>query len=57
MSTDPVCGMEVHETTAPASAEYEGETYYFCSQTCLEAFQEDPDKFVEDNTDRLEDIA
>jgi P-type Cu+ transporter len=57
MSTDPVCGMEVHESTAPANAMYQGETYYFCSQACLGTFQEHPDKFVEGNSDQLEDVA
>jgi YHS domain-containing protein len=30
MFTDPVCGMEVHESSAPASTFYEGVVYYFC---------------------------
>ncbi len=34
MFTDPVCGMEVHESTAPAATCYEGVVYYFCSRTC-----------------------
>jgi Cu+-exporting ATPase len=57
MSTDPVCGMEVHESTAPASTLHQGVTYYFCSQSCLGAFQDAPGKFVKDNLDRLEDVA
>ncbi len=50
MSTDPVCGMEVFESTAPAKIDYEGVTYYFCSQACLGAFQDDSGKFVNDAT-------
>ncbi len=46
MSTDPVCGMEVYESMAPAS-EHEGVTYYFCSRACQGAFQDDPDKYLE----------
>lgn len=28
------------------SATHDGETYYFCSQTCKETFEEDPDEFA-----------
>jgi YHS domain-containing protein len=31
MARDPVCGMEVDERTAAATAEYQGTTYYFCA--------------------------
>jgi YHS domain-containing protein len=47
MVTDPVCGMEVDETSAPAKSEYDGKTYYFCSLKCREAFEDDPEEFVE----------
>lgn len=47
MSTDPVCGMEVHESTAPAMTQHDAVTYYFCSRKCLGAFQDDPAKYVE----------
>lgn len=30
MVKDPVCGMMVDPETAPAKAEYQGQTYYFC---------------------------
>jgi Cu+-exporting ATPase len=43
---DPVCGMKVREKKAAATAEYEGERYYFCSLGCQEAFLEDPEKYV-----------
>jgi Cu+-exporting ATPase len=46
MATDPVCGMRVDTEDAIASAEYDGETYYFCSEACHEAFVADPDAFV-----------
>jgi YHS domain-containing protein len=47
MSTDPVCGMEVHESTAPAMTQHNAVTYYFCSHKCLGAFQDAPAKYVE----------
>lgn len=43
---DPVCGMTVNPETAAGSSEYQGETYYFCSQSCLHKFQDDPDAFL-----------
>ena len=38
MPTDPVCGMSVEPEHAAGTHVYHGETYYFCSQTCLERF-------------------
>jgi len=46
MKTDPVCGMEVHETEAPAKTQYNGITYYFCSRGCLGAFEDNPKQWV-----------
>ena len=43
---DPVCGMTVDEESAPASSEYEGKTYYFCSQDCKEEFDSDPASYA-----------
>jgi P-type Cu+ transporter len=43
---DPVCGMEVDAASAAGSYEYQGTTYYFCSQGCLEDFAEDPASYV-----------
>jgi len=46
MTTDPVCKMEVDEETAATSCSYEGQTYYFCSQTCKEQFAQNPEKYT-----------
>ncbi|HEU0168127.1 MAG TPA: permease [Chloroflexota bacterium] len=35
---DPVCGMQVEIAHAPARAERDGRTYYFCSDHCREHF-------------------
>jgi Cu+-exporting ATPase len=43
---DPVCGMQVDETRAAASAVRGTETYYFCSTGCLDKFQAEPDAFA-----------
>ena len=37
---DPMCGMWVHPEKASGKAEYQGNTYYFCSPRCQEKFQE-----------------
>lgn len=37
METDPLCNMEVSEDEA-YTAEYEGRTYYFCSEGCRDKF-------------------
>lgn len=37
MKLDPICKMEVHESTALTS-EFDGKLYYFCSEGCREKF-------------------
>ena len=46
MAKDPVCGMDVDEQTAVATAEYQGTTYYFCAPGCKKAFEKEPEKDV-----------
>lgn len=47
MATDPVCHMEVDESKAAATSEYQGKTYYFCAPGCKRAFDQDPEKYLE----------
>ena len=42
--TDPVCGMAVKPGAVSGKHEYNGKTYYFCSQHCVTKFKEDPEK-------------
>ena len=42
MVTDPVCGMQVDTSLAPAQSLYEGRPYYFCSLECKRTFDENP---------------
>ncbi|MEY4759121.1 MAG: hypothetical protein RLZZ268_619, partial [Cyanobacteriota bacterium] len=42
MAKDPICGMVVPRATA-LSTQRAGRDYYFCSQTCLQTFQ-NPDR-------------
>lgn len=49
---DPVCGMKFAKRQSAAETDYDGRTYYFCTEHCKEVFQQDPDRFVvadEDN--------
>jgi YHS domain-containing protein len=39
---DPVCGMEVDPAKAAATRIAGRETYFFCSQNCLDAFDKNP---------------
>jgi P-type Cu+ transporter len=50
MATDPVCGMRVDTEDAPATAEYDGKTYYFCSQACHDRFVADPASFADEQS-------
>jgi Cu+-exporting ATPase len=46
MAKDPVCGMNVDEKKAAATAVHGGKTYYFCSKGCKEDFAEDPASYL-----------
>lgn len=47
MATDPVCGMQVEENKAAATAEHEGKQFYFCSKGCQEIFIQDPERYIQ----------
>ncbi len=44
---DPVCGMDVTADNAAGQSEYQGETYYFCCQSCKRDFDADPERYVQ----------
>jgi YHS domain-containing protein len=46
MATDPVCKMTVDPDKAAARVEYQGATYYFCSQACHQQFTAHPKKYA-----------
>jgi YHS domain-containing protein len=46
---DLVCGRELDGRHAKAQTEYGGETYYFCSATCYEAFERDPVRYANES--------
>jgi len=41
---DPVCGMQVRTSDAPAHERYDGQDYYFCSDKCHTAFTKNPER-------------
>ena len=42
----PVCGMEIEPQSAFAKREHMGQTFYFCSQSCVDQFDKDPHRYV-----------
>ena len=47
---DPVCGMDIDPATAAGTSEYKGQTYYFCSLGCKKAFDQEPEKYLGQQT-------
>src|SRR6478609_9228232 len=43
---DPVCGMTIDPADAVGHVDYEGHTYYFCADSCLERFTAEPARYV-----------
>jgi Cu+-exporting ATPase len=43
---DPVCNMEIDEQSAAGRSEYQGQTYYFCSQSCKKEFDQNPQQYA-----------
>jgi Cu+-exporting ATPase len=43
---DPVCGMNVKPADAKFNSEYQGKTYYFCSESCKQKFDKEPAKYT-----------
>jgi P-type Cu+ transporter len=49
MIRDPICGMQIDPQSAVAIREHMGQTFIFCSQTCLDQFEADPHKYAHQN--------
>lgn len=48
---DPVCGMQVAQSTSTAHTEYLGHSYYFCGARCRDKFAAEPLRYVAVTTD------
>lgn len=46
---DPVCGMGIDPDQAAAHVEHDGETYYFCSDSCHKKFEANLSQYVSTN--------
>ncbi|MBI2920211.1 MAG: YHS domain-containing protein [Planctomycetes bacterium] len=46
MTVDPVCGMNIHKSTAEYSETFQGEQFWFCNLNCHRSFKETPDKYA-----------
>lgn len=46
MAKDPVCGMQVDEREAKATAEHGGRKVYFCSAECKQKFERNPEQYA-----------
>ena len=44
---DPVCGMLIEQSGAVARSDFEGTTYYFCSEECKRDFDQNPERYLE----------
>ncbi|BFI76796.1 YHS domain-containing protein [Sulfurisphaera ohwakuensis] len=51
---DPVCGMEVNESSQYKTM-YKGKIYYFCSSACKKAFEKDPEKYLREGPKGMPD--
>ena len=46
LATDPICGMQVQTTNAPAQRTRNGTRYWFCSDRCANAFDNEPSRYA-----------
>lgn len=46
MEKDVVCGMQVDSEKAAGQSQYQGKTYYFCSNGCKAKFDANPAQFA-----------
>ena len=49
MSKDPICNMVVDENKAKAAgrtSEFQGQTYYFCADSCKRKFDKEPERYA-----------
>lgn len=46
MEKDVVCGMQVDPAKAAGHSEYQGKTFYFCSNGCKAKFEASPAQYA-----------
>jgi Cu+-exporting ATPase len=50
MQMDPVCGMQIDEQQEGEKSEYQGKTFNFCSPTCKQQFDQNPQRYAPPKT-------
>lgn len=48
MVIDPICKMDIDEKTARFTSDHGGKTYYFCCLACKQAFDANPEAYVDE---------
>jgi P-type Cu+ transporter len=46
MTKDPVCGMNIDVNQAKGQSNHNGQTYYFCSDSCKQKFDANPQQYA-----------
>jgi len=46
MAKDPVCGMKRRRTKAAGASQSQGRSYFFCSKSCKEKFDQNPEQYA-----------
>jgi putative ABC transport system ATP-binding protein len=46
LAVDPVCGMTINAARAAGRRSFDGQTYHFCSDICLERFDGGPERYT-----------
>jgi Cu+-exporting ATPase len=46
---DPVCGMDVDPADSAGESSFQGKTFHFCSEHCLQEFKKSPAKYLEES--------
>ena len=54
MVHDPVCGMEIKNTSKAMSVIHEGKAYFFCTDLCKIQFEHNPEKYIKKNNTKDE---
>lgn len=49
MFVDPVCYQQIEKPNTILSTEYEGVTFYFCSQPCKRKFDFEPGRYADES--------
>lgn len=47
----PFCGLKIRKSEVASTYEYNGKTYYFCTEDHMEAFKRNPETYLNIDTD------